>query len=58
MGEVKLEEQKQLLISKANIIFPGYIAKTPSSPFESLIIIKKFDSLNSTEDIKEVFKRT
>ena len=38
--EVKSEEQKQLLISKANIIFPGYTAKTPSSPFESQLISK------------------
>ena len=56
--EFKLEEQKQLLISKANIIFPGCIAKTISSPFESLIIIKNFNSLISTEDIKEDLKRT
>ena len=56
--EVKSEEQKQLLISKANIIFPDCIAKTPSSPFESLLIIKNFNSLISTEDIKEDFKRT
>ena len=56
--EVKSEEQKQLLISKANIIFPGCIAKTASSPFESLIIVKNFNSLTLTEDFKEDFKRT
>ena len=49
--DIKSEEQKQLLISKTNIIFPGCTAKTPSSPFES-------NSLISTEDIKEDFKRT
>ena len=31
---------------KANIIFPGGIAKTPSSPFESLIIVMNFNSFN------------
>ena len=29
----------------------------PSSPFKSLMIIKNFNSLISTEDIKEDFKR-
>ena len=47
--EVKSEEQKQLLTSKANITFPDCIAKTPSSRFEFLIIIKNFNSLISTE---------
>ena len=56
--EVKSKEQKQILISKANIIFPGCTAKTPSSPFESLIIVKHFNSLISTEDTKKDFKRT
>ena len=35
-----------IYIIKANIIFPGCIAKTPSSPFESLIIVMNFNSFN------------
>ena len=55
--EVKSEEQKQLLISKFNITFLGFIAKTLSTPFEFLLIVKNFNSLISTENIKEGFKR-
>ena len=55
--EVKSEEQKQLLISKFNITFPGFIAKILSTPFEFLLIVKNFNSLISTENIKEGFKR-
>ena len=43
--EVKTEEQKQLFINKANIIFSGCIAKALSSSFETLIIVKNFNSL-------------
>ena len=56
--EVKSEEQKQLLISKFNITVPGFIAKTLSTSFEFLLIVKNFNSLISTENIKEGFKRT
>ena len=56
--EVKLEEQKNLLISKANILTPGCVAKSLSSLSESLITVKTLSSLISTGDIREDFKRS
>ena len=51
----QIRGEKQVLINKTNIIFSGCIAKTPSSPFESPVVVKNFNFLMSIEDIKKGF---
>ena len=52
VAEVQTVEVQKILIQEAQNIFPGCISSTLSSPYYSIVVVKNFNPLISSEDIK------
>ena len=52
VDEVQTVQEQKILIQEAQNIFPGCISSTPSPPSHSIVVVKNFNPLISSDDIK------
>ena len=52
VAEVQTVEEQKILIQEAQNTFPGCISSTPSPPCYSIVVVKNFNPLISSDNIK------